>query len=209
MYYGERLNSISHLVGAVLALVGLGALLAVAIQVGRPLVITGFSIFGFTLVLLYTMSTLYHSFPFPRLKQLFKVLDHISIYLLIAGSYTPFMLISMPASSGLRILVSVWVLALLGTLSEVFMRGRAVKIAQVVLFLGMGWLVSLDLEGLRDGLPPAGYLWVLIGGLAYTGGVVFYVLDKLGKLDHAHGIWHLFVLMGSISHFIAVIGFVR
>ncbi len=209
MYYGERLNSISHLVGAVLALVGLGALLAVAIQASRPLVITGFSIFGFTLVLLYTMSTLYHSFPFPRLKKLFKVLDHISIYLLIAGSYTPFMLISMPPDSGLRILLFVWVLALLGTLSEVFMRGRAVKIAQVALFLGMGWSVSLDLDGLRDGLPPAGYLWVLIGGLAYTGGVVFYVLDKMGKLDHAHGIWHLFVLMGSISHFIAVIGFVR
>ncbi len=209
MYYGEFLNSISHLVGAVLALVGLGALLTVSIQTGRPLVITGFSIFGVTLVLLYTMSTLYHSFPFPRLKQLFKVLDHISIYLLIAGSYTPFMLISMPPESGLPILVLVWVLAVLGTLSEVFLRGRAVKIAQVTLFLGMGWSVSLDLDGLRDGLPPAGYLWVLIGGLAYTGGVVFYVLDKLGKLDHAHGIWHLFVLMGSISHFIAVIGFVR
>lgn len=209
MYYGERLNSISHLVGAVLALVGLGALLAVSIQVGRPLVITGFSIFGFTLVLLYTMSTLYHSFPFPRLKKVFKVLDHISIYLLIAGSYTPFMLISMPPDSGLRILVFVWVLALLGVLSEVFLRGRAVKVTQMLLFLGMGWSVSLDLDGLRDGLPPAGYLWVLIGGLAYTGGVVFYVLDKLGKLDHAHGIWHLFVLMGSVSHFIAVIGFVR
>ncbi len=209
MYYGERLNSISHLVGAVLALVGLGALLAVSIQVGRPLVIAGFSIFGFTLVLLYTMSTLYHSFPFPRLKELFKVLDHISIYLLIAGSYTPFMLISMPPDSGRPILIMVWLLAMLGTLSEVFLRGRTVKIAQVILFLGMGWSVSLDLEGLRDGLPPAGYLWVLIGGLAYTGGVVFYVLDKVGKLDHAHGIWHLFVLMGSISHFIAVIGFVR
>ncbi len=209
MYYGERLNSISHLVGAALALVGLGALLAVSIQTGRPLVIAGFSIFGFTLVLLYTMSTLYHSFPFPRLKQTFKVLDHISIYLLIAGSYTPFMLISMPPETGRPILIMVWILATLGTLSEVFMRGRAVKIVQMVLFLGMGWSVSLDLEGLRDGLPPAGYLWVLIGGLAYTGGVVFYVLDKLGKLDHAHGIWHLFVLVGSVSHFVAVIGFVR
>jgi hemolysin III len=209
MYYGERLNSISHLVGAVLALVGLGALLTIAIQVGRPRVITGFSIFGLTLVLLYTMSTLYHSFPFPRLKNLFKVLDHISIYLLIAGSYTPFMLISMPTESGARILTLVWSLAVLGTLSEIFLRGRAVKVAQIALFLGMGWSVSLDLDGLRDGLPPAGYLWVLIGGLAYTGGVLFYVLDKLGKLDHAHGIWHLFVLVGSISHFIAVIGYVR
>ena len=131
MYYGERLNSISHLVGAVLALVGLGALLAVAIQVGRPRVITGFSIFGFTLVLLYTMSTLYHSFPFPRLKNLFKVLDHISIYLLIAGSYTPFMLISMPADSGLRILTLVWVLAIVGTLSEVFRNTSVKRVCQV------------------------------------------------------------------------------
>ena len=209
MYYGERLNSISHLVGAVLALVGLGALLTIAIQQGTPRVIAGFSIFGFSLVLLYTMSTLYHSFPFPRLKTLFKVLDHISIYLLIAGSYTPFMLISMPRESGTLILWLVWSLAVLGTLSEVFLRGRAVKIAQVALFLGMGWSVSLDLDGLRDGLPPAGFLWVLIGGLAYTGGVVFYVLDKVGKLNHAHGIWHLFVLVGSVSHFIAVIGYVR
>ncbi|MEE4659428.1 MAG: hemolysin III family protein, partial [Halieaceae bacterium] len=177
MYYGERLNAISHLVGAVLALVGLGALLAVAIQSGRPLVITGFCVFGGTLVLLYTMSTLYHSFPYPRVKTVFKVLDHISIYLLIAGSYTPFMLISMPSDSGLRILALVWALAVLGTLSEIFLFGRAVKIAQVALFIGMGWAVSLDLDGLRQGLPPAGYLWVLIGGLAYTGGVVFYVLD--------------------------------
>jgi hemolysin III len=209
MYYGERLNAISHLVGAVLALVGLGALLAVAIQVGRPLVITGFSIFGASLVLLYTMSTLYHSFPYPRVKTVFKVLDHISIYLLIAGSYTPFMLITMPPDSGLMILALVWTLAVLGTLSEIYLYGRAVKIAQVTLFLGMGWSVSLDLTGLREGLPPAGYLWVLIGGLAYTGGVVFYVLDKMRRLDHAHGIWHLFVLMGSISHFIAVIRYVR
>ena len=209
MYYGERLNSISHLVGAVLALVGLGALLTIAIQVGRPLVILGFSVFGFTLVLLYTMSTLYHSFHPPHLKQLFKVLDHISIYLLIAGSYTPFMLISMPDQSGWNILVLVWSLAFLGALSEIFLRGRAVKVTQVLLYLGMGWAVSLDLDGLRDGLPPAGFLWVLIGGLAYTGGVVFYVLDKMGKLDHAHGIWHMFVLMGSMSHFIAVIGYVR
>jgi hemolysin III len=209
MYYGERLNSISHLVGAAFALVGLGALLTIAIQVGSPLVIFGFSVFGFTLVLLYTMSTLYHSFHPPHLKKLFKVLDHISIYLLIAGSYTPFMLISMPERSGWGILALVWSLALLGALSEIFLRGRAVKVTQVLLYLGMGWAVSLDIDGLRAGLPGAGFLWVLIGGLAYTGGVVFYVLDKMGKLDHAHGIWHMFVLMGSTSHFIAVIGFVR
>jgi hemolysin III len=209
MYYGERLNSISHLVGAVFALIALGALLTVAIQSGEPVVIFGFSVFGLTMVLLYTMSTLYHSFHPPELKRLFKVLDHVAIYLLIAGTYTPFMLITMGGDSGWTILALVWVLALLGILSEVFLSGRAVKIGQVVIYLAMGWACSLDLGGLKAGLPAAGYDWLVVGGLAYTAGVVFYVLDKLNRLDHAHGIWHLFVLFGSSAHFISIIGFVR
>jgi hemolysin III len=209
MYYGEYLNSISHLVGAVLALVGLGALLAVAIQTGEPRVIVGFSVFGATLVLLYTMSTLYHSFRPPRLKQVFKVLDHISIYLLIAGTYTPFMLISMPQRSGLIILASVWGLALIGTLSEIYLRGRLVKLLQLGTFLGMGWACLADIDTLQAALPAAGFLFLFVGGIAYTGGVVFYVLDKLQRLNHAHGIWHAFVLVGSVAHFISVIGYVR
>jgi hemolysin III len=209
MYYGEYLNSISHLVGAVLALVGLGALLTVAIQSHDALVIIGYAVFGTTLVLLYTMSTLYHSFHPPQLKQVFKVLDHISIYLLIAGTYTPFMLISMPGRSGVPILTLVWVLALLGTLSEIFLRGRAVKVAQLVTYLGMGWACALDIDTLRAALPPAGFNWVFAGGIAYTAGVIFYVLDKMKRLDHAHGIWHAFVLVGSMTHFVAVIGYVR
>jgi hemolysin III len=209
MYYGERLNSISHLVGAVFALIALGALLTVAIQSGDPVIIFGFSVFGLTMVLLYTMSTLYHSFHPPELKRLFKVLDHVAIYLLIAGTYTPFMLITMGGDSGWTILALVWVLALLGILSEVFLSGRAVKIGQVVIYLAMGWACSLDLGGLKAGLPAAGYDWLVVGGLAYTAGVVFYVLDKLNRLDHAHGIWHLFVLFGSSAHFISIIGFVR
>jgi hemolysin III len=209
MYYGERLNSISHLVGAVFALIALGALLTVAIQSRDPVIIFGFSVFGLTMVLLYTMSTLYHSFHPPELKRLFKVLDHVAIYLLIAGTYTPFMLITMGGDSGWTILALVWVLALLGILSEVFLSGRAVKIGQVVIYLAMGWACSLDLGGLKAGLPAAGYDWLVVGGLAYTAGVVFYVLDKLNRLDHAHGIWHLFVLFGSSAHFISIIGFVR
>jgi hemolysin III len=209
MYYGERLNSISHLVGAVFALIALGALLTVAIQSRDPVIIFGFSVFGLTMVLLYTMSTLYHSFHPPELKRLFKVLDHVAIYLLIAGTYTPFMLITMGGDSGWTILALVWVLALLGILSEVFLSGRAVKIGQMVIYLAMGWACSLDLGGLKAGLPAAGYDWLVIGGLAYTAGVVFYVLDKLNRLDHAHGIWHLFVLFGSSAHFISIIGFVR
>jgi hemolysin III len=209
MYYGERLNSISHLVGAVFALIALGALLTVAIQSRDPVIIFGFSVFGLTMVLLYTMSTLYHSFHPPELKRLFKVLDHVAIYLLIAGTYTPFMLITMGGDSGWTILALVWGLACLGILSEVFLSGRAVKIGQVVIYLAMGWACSLDLGGLKAGLPAAGYDWLVIGGLAYTAGVVFYVLDKLNRLDHAHGIWHLFVLFGSSAHFISIIGFVR
>jgi hemolysin III len=207
MYYGERLNSISHLVGAVFALVALGALLAIGIQSRQPTVIVGFTTFGLTLVLLYTMSTLYHSFQAPRLKRVFKVLDHISIYLLIAGTYTPFMLIGMGGTKGTTILAIVWTLALIGILSEILLSGRLVKVCQLVIYLGMGWACSLDFSSLRAALPPAGFWWLLSGGIAYTAGVVFYVLDKVNRLDHAHGIWHFFVLVGSVCHFIAVIGY--
>jgi hemolysin III len=209
VYYGEYLNSVSHLVGAVLALVGLGALLTVAIQSGDARLIIGFSVFGGTLVLLYTMSTLYHSLQPPRVKQVFKVLDHISIYLLIAGTYTPFMLVSVPPSTGTPMLAAVWSLAIVGTLSEIFLRGRIVKIAQVVIFLAMGWACAFDIDSLRAALPPVGFNCLFFGGVAYTAGVVFYVLDKINRLDHAHGIWHAFVLIGSVAHFTAVIGYVR
>lgn len=209
MYYGERLNSISHLVGAVLALVGFGALLTIALQRGDLSTLVAFSIYGVTLILLYTMSTLYHSFRPPRLKRFFKVLDHISIYLLIAGTYTPFMWVSVGHGRSLQILALVWGLAVLGVLSELFLRGRAVKIAQVATYLGMGWACSLDFAGLRAALPDAGFWWLVVGGVAYTAGVVFYVADKMKKLNHAHGIWHFFVLVGSVCHFVAVIQYVR
>jgi hemolysin III len=209
MYYGERLNSISHLVGAVLALVGLGALLTVSVQSGDPLAVLSFTVFGFTMVLLYTMSTLYHSFHPPRLKRLFKIFDHVAIYILIAGSYTPFMVLTLGNKSGWMILASVWALAVLGILSEIFLSGRTVKICQVSLYLAMGWACSLDISGLKANLPPVGFKWMVAGGIAYTAGVVFYVLDKLNRLDHAHGIWHMFVLMGSSAHFVAVLGYVR
>ncbi len=208
MYYGERLNSISHLVGAVLALVGFGALLTVALQSGDMTTVIAFCIYGGTLVLLYTTSTLYHSFRPPHLKRFFKVLDHISIYLLIAGTYTPFMWVSVGQGRALQILSLVWGLALLGILSELFLHGRAVKIAQVAAYLGMGWACSLDFAGLRAALPDPGFFWLFAGGVAYTVGVVFYVADKLEKLNHAHGIWHFFVLLGSVCHFVAVILYV-
>ena len=209
MYYGEKLNSISHLVGAVLALVGLGALLTVGIQSRDPWIISSFSVFGVTLVLLYTMSTLFHSFHPPKLKDLFQLFDHVAIYLLIAGTYTPYMLVSLRDGNGFLILAIIWGLALAGILSEVFLSGRAVKIGQMMIFLGMGWACSFDFASLKAALPGAGLWWLTAGGLAYTGGVVFYVLDLMNRLTHAHGIWHFFVLAGSGSHFVSVIGYVR
>jgi hemolysin III len=209
MYYGERLNSISHLVGAVLALIGLGALLTVGLQLRDPWIITSFTVFGLSLVLLYTMSTLYHSFHPPQLKDLFQLLDHVAIYLLIAGTYTPYMLVSLRDGNGFLILGIIWMFALAGILSEVYLSGRRVKIGQMIIFLGMGWACAFDFASLRAVLPEAGLWWLTMGGLAYTGGVVFYVLDLMNRLNHAHGIWHFFVLTGSACHFVSVIGYVR
>jgi len=209
MYYGEKLNSISHLVGAVLALVGLGALLTIGIQSGDPWIISSFSVFGVTLVLLYTMSTLYHSFHPPKLKDLFQLLDHVAIYLLIAGTYTPYMLVSLRDGNGFLILGIIWALALAGILSEVFLSGWVVKAGQMLIYLGMGWACAFDFASLQTVLPGAGLWWLTAGGLAYTGGVVFYILDMLNRLVHAHGIWHFFVLAGSACHFVSVIGYVR
>ena len=208
MYYGEKFNSISHLIGAVLALIGFGALLTVSIQQRDPVLIVSFTIFGFMLVLLYTMSTLYHSFHPPKLKKFFQKLDHISIYLLIAGTYTPYMLISIGDGNGPLMLALVWGLAVLGVLLDTFLPQR-VEILQIPIYLVMGWLCTLEYSSLKEAIPMAGMVWLTIGGVTYTMGIIFYVLDDMDKLRHAHGIWHLFVLCGSICHFISLLGYVR
>lgn len=208
MYYGEKFNSITHLVGAVLALMGFGSLLTISIQQQEPMIIVSFTIFGLMLVMLYTMSTLYHSFHPPRLKKIFQRLDHISIYLLIAGTYTPYMLVSLGDGNGPLMLAFVWSLAIVGVLMDTFMPKR-IEMLQLPIYLMMGWVCTLEYANLKEAVQTIGMVWLTIGGIAYTVGVVFYVLDDMNKLRHAHGIWHLFVLVGSISHFISVIGYVR
>lgn len=208
MYYGERFNSISHLIGAVLAVAGLGALLTVSIQSGDGAVITSFSVFGFTLVLLYTMSTLYHSLRPQQLKSIFRKLDHITIYLLIAGTYTPYMVVSLGDAAGYRMLVIVWSLAVIGLLLDALNPNR-IETLQLLVYLCMGWICLFEFSALRASLPAPGLIWLTIGGIAYTFGITFYVLDNLQRLKHAHGIWHIFVLVGSTAHFISIIGFVR
>jgi hemolysin III len=208
MYYSEKFNSITHLVGAVLAIMGLGALITVAVQQQDIFLFIGFLTFGLTLVMLYSVSTLYHSFKNPFVKRIFQRLDHIAIYLLIAGTYTPFMLVSLIESSGLWILASVWGLAIIGITLEVSLKNR-VELLQIVIYLTMGWLVLIDFDALKKTLPEMGIYLLTAGGLAYTIGVIFYVLDHKKLLKHSHGIWHLFVLAGSIFHFFAIIIYVR
>jgi hemolysin III len=170
--------------------------------------IASFTIFGLTLVLLYSMSTLYHSFSPPRLKKIFQKLDHVSIYLLIAGSYTPYTLVTLRDGRGPMMLAVVWSLAIIGIALDVFSK-RRIEVLQVIIYLAMGWVCVLDYSSLKVALPQPGIIWLIAGGLAYTLGIIFYALDSNEKIQHSHGIWHLFVLAGSICHFISIIGYVR
>jgi hemolysin III len=208
MYYGEKLNSITHLIGAILALVGFGVLLTIALDVANWRIIVGFTVFGVTLIMLYIMSTLYHSFRSPRVKKVFQQLDHVSIYLLIAGTYTPYMLLSLNGNGGLLMLALVWGLAVIGLCIDIFVVKR-IEWLQIAIYLAMGWICVFKYSALQTAIPGDGVLWLTIGGIAYTVGVIFYVLDGFNKLKHAHGIWHLFVLVGSISHFVSIAFYVR
>lgn len=208
MYYGEKLNSITHLVGTVLSLIGFGVLLTISIQEHNLRLIIGFSVFGLTLILLYAMSTLYHSFHTPKLKKIFQKFDHISIYLLIAGTYTPYMLVSLAGNNGLIMLALVWGLAVIGLLLDLFVAKR-IEWLQILIYLVMGWICTFSYSALHAAISTDGMIWLTIGGISYTVGIIFYVLDDMKKFLHAHGIWHLFVLFGSICHFVSIVTYVR
>ena len=205
MYHGEKFNSLTHLVGAVLALAGAVVLVVLAAREGDPWKVVGVSIYGLTLVLLYGSSVLYHSLR-GRAKNVLRLLDHQSIYLLIAGSYTPFCLIPLRGPWGWALLGTVWGLAVLGGLQDLRPRSEA-RILSVVIYVVMGWMVLVATVPLFDALGPAGFAWVAAGGVLYTGGIVFYALDT--RVRHAHGIWHLFVMAGSAAHYVAILGLVR
>ncbi|CRX37686.1 PAQR family membrane homeostasis protein TrhA [Estrella lausannensis] len=208
MYPGERFNSISHLIGAVLALVGFGALLTVALQHHDIWMLTSYSIFGFTLILLYTASTLYHSFHPPKLKRIFQKLDHASIYLLIAGTYTPYCLLPLRDTSGPFVLTIIWSLAIFGILIDTLSAKRR-EVVQISIYLIMGWFAITEFDQILAKIPFPGVVWLTIGGVAYTLGIIFYILSHHQMLKHSHGIWHIFVLTASICHFISIIGYVH
>jgi hemolysin III len=204
MYYGERFNSISHLVGATLALAAMVVLVVFASLKGDTWKIVSFSIYGTTLFMLYTLSTLYHSTR-GQVKSVFLKLDHAAIYLLIAGSYTPFTLVTLRGAWGWSLFGVVWGLAIIGIVIDSLHRDGP-RVYQMIIYLLMGWLVLIALYPLLQNIPINGVIWLVIGGLCYTGGMVFYALDN--KLAFAHGIWHLFVLAGSICHFVAILLYV-
>jgi len=204
MYHGERFNSISHLVGAALALAGLSVLVVFASLQGDPWKIVSFSIYGTSLFLLYTLSTLYHSLR-GRAKEIFQKLDHVAIYLLIAGSYTPLTLVTLRGAWGWSLFGIIWGLAVIGIIVD-SLHKKGSRTIQMVIYLLMGWLILIAMYPLIQALPYGGLVLLTLGGVFYTGGIVFYVIDK--RMKHAHGIWHLFVLAGSISHFLAVMLYV-
>lgn len=204
MYYGERFNSISHLVGAALALAGSVLLIVLAARLGDPWKIVSFSIYGAMLVALYGFSTLYHSVR-GRAKDVLRKFDHCSIYLLIAGSYTPFALVSLRGPWGWSLLGTVWGLGLLGILQEIWF-AKGARVLSLVIYVLMGWLALVAVEPLWQALTPAGFAWLVGGGICYTVGIIFYATDH--KVRHGHGLWHLFVLAGSICHFFTVLLYV-
>ncbi|MBJ9974904.1 hemolysin III family protein [Pseudomonas sp. S75] len=200
MYHGERFNAWTHLVGALLAAVGAIWLIAVAGLQGDPWKIVSFSIYGFTLLMLYSISTLYHSTR-GRTKVVMRKLDHLSIYLLIAGSYTPFCLVSLRGPWGWSLFGVVWGLALIGMLQEIKPRSEA-RVLSIIIYAVMGWIVLVAVDPLLHRLGTAGFAWLAAGGVLYTVGIIFFAFDS--RFRHWHGIWHLFVIAGSLMHFIAV-----
>jgi hemolysin III len=204
MYHGERLNAWTHLIGAMLALLGTVWLLVLAVASGDGWKVLSISIYGATLVVLYSVSTVYHSVR-GRAKRILQKMDHLSIYLLIAGSYTPFCLVTLRGPWGWTLFGIVWTLAVVGMLQEIKSRSEA-RVLSLVIYAVMGWIVLVAVVPLMTALGSAGFAWLAAGGALYTIGIIFFVFDE--RFRHWHGIWHLFVMAGSLLHFVAILFYV-
>jgi hemolysin III len=204
MYPGERFNSITHLLATVAALIGSAVAITIAVMRTNARTVTAVAIYGSMLVLLYLSSTLYHSLR-GRAKRIFHVFDHTTIYLLIAGTYTPFTLVTLRGAWGWSLFAAVWTLAALGVAKDIFLHGR-MRAISLSLYVIMGWLVAIAITPLRRAMPMSGILWIAAGGLVYMIGIIFYALSN--RVVHAHGVWHLFVIGGSVCHYIAIVRYV-
>jgi hemolysin III len=202
---GEEIaNAVTHGLGAGLALAGLVFLVVLAALHGTALHVAALALYGATLVTMFLASTLYHAVTGPRVKEALRIFDHVSILLLIAGTYTPFTLISLGGAWGWGLFVAIWALALAGILLRIFRRHTRDRVT-IPLYLGMGWLGVVAAGEFWGALGPGGMTWIIVGGLAYSGGVIFYAMPRL---PFHHAVWHLFVIAGSACHFVAVAGWV-
>jgi hemolysin III len=202
---GERLNCITHLVGAFLAAAGLGTLVTLGALDGDAYKVVSFSVYGAMLFVLYAISTLYHSVQTPRIKGVLQKCDHAAIYLMIAGSYTPFTLVTLRGPWGWSLFGVSWGLAALGIMQELTL-GRRTRSVSMVLYVLMGWLGLVAIRPLVEALPAAGTVWLVAGGIIYSAGIYFFINDE--RIRHGHGIWHLFVLAGSLCQFVSVARYV-
>ena len=204
MYQGERLNSFTHILGTGLAMVGSVVLVSLAARLGDPWKLVSFSIFGATLIFLYAASALFHSTRGP-LKPYFAKLDHCAIYLLIAGTYTPITLVTLRGAWGWSLFAAIWILAVLGIFKELWWGKHSAR-PSVLLYVLMGWSGIIAIIPLLQRLSAEGMIGLAVGAVLYTSGTLFYIFDK--QWPHAHGIWHLFVIGGSASHYFTVLYFV-
>ena len=204
MYHGERFNSYTHLAGSVLAVTGAAALVTMAAERADPVRLASFTVYGATLCLLFMASTLYHSTQ-GRAKEIFRKLDHCSIYLVIAGSYTPIAMVKMDGTWGWTLFGAVWSLALVGILQELWL-AKGARLTSLAIYLLMGWIALIAVEPLISALTWNGFAWMLAAGMIYTVGIVFYLYDE--RYKHWHGIWHLFVLAGSAAYYAMILKFV-
>ncbi|MBL8518923.1 MAG: hemolysin III family protein [Betaproteobacteria bacterium] len=204
MYHGERFNGYSHLCGVLLAIAGAAVLITLGAMQGDAWKVVSFSIYGATLITLYSSSTLYHSMR-GRAKDVFRKLDHSAIYLLIAGTYTPFTLVTLGGGWGWSLFGVVWGLAVFGIVQELALKSKK-RMLSLYLYIGMGWVAVIGVIPLIEALTWAGFAWVVAGGVVYTVGTIFYFYDE--RFKHWHGIWHLFVLGGSALHYVAIFNYV-
>lgn len=200
----ELANRLTHGLAALLSLTGLVILLVAAARTGDPYRIVSSAVFAGALSVFYVISTLYHTVRDPKTRYLFRILDHAGIYLVIAATYTPFTLVPLRQTSGWALFGLVWGLAIAGAIFKSFMTHRMAFLAPVF-YVALGWLIVVDLEGALTLVPGHGVAWMVAGGLFYTAGIVFFAIDRI---PYNHAIWHVFVIAGSLCHYLAVLWYV-
>lgn len=201
MYDGEKFNTYSHLIGLIISIIACSILITKTAIHSNCISIVSVSIYSATLILMYASSTLYHAIYNTKIKKIFRYFDHVSIYLLIAGSYTPFTLIKFSSGWGWSIFGVIWALAIIGIILELI-KIKKIEIISLIIYILMGWLVIIAIKPMISYLSKWELLWLTLGGLFYTIGIYWYINDD--KIKHGHGIWHIFVILGSFVQFICI-----